>query len=81
MQNRREKRAAWRWVFPILAAILWIAAIACFFIGTGSYDNTDPAARQRVVEAVRWQPACTIGAILSTAAAYVLAELETDRGD
>ena len=42
MQNHREKRAAWRWVFPILAAILWIAAIACFFIGTGSYDNTDP---------------------------------------
>lgn len=66
----------WKYIFPALAAILWIITIILFFKGHRSYDMTDYEAQLQIMNAMRWQPACCIGAIISTAAAYVVEEIQ-----
>lgn len=63
----------WKYIFPSLSAILWIITIILFFRSHGSYDTAD---YEQVMNAMRWQPACCIGAIISTAAAYVIEEIQ-----
>lgn len=65
----------WKFIFPTLAVILWIITIILFFKGHRSYDTTDYEAQLQIMNAMRWQPACCIGAIISTAAAYVVEEI------
>ncbi|MBQ8598686.1 MAG: hypothetical protein IJ411_01020 [Oscillospiraceae bacterium] len=67
----------WKYIFPALAAILWIVTIILFFKSHSSYDTTDYEAQLQIMNAMRWQPACFIGAIISTAAAYVIPELQS----
>lgn len=67
---------AWRYVFPVLALILWIITICLFFKINQSYHTDDFEALAQLANAQRWQPACCVGAIISTAAAYVLEELK-----
>ena len=62
----------WKYIFPTLAAILWIITIILFFKSNNSYSTTDYEAQLEIMNAMRWQPACCIGAIISTAAAYVV---------
>ena len=59
----------------ILAVILWIITIILFFKSNNSYSTADYEAQLKIMNAMRWQPACCIGAILSTAAAYVVSEI------
>lgn len=66
----------WKYIFPILAAILWVITIILFFKSNSSYSTTDYAAQLQIMNAMRWQPACCIGAIVSTAAAYVVSEIQ-----
>ena len=51
-----------------------------FFRANSSYDMTDIEAQRAIMNAARWHPACCIGAIISTAAAWVVSEI-ADRID
>ena len=64
----------WKHIFPVLSAVLWIITIILFFKGHGSYDDYE--VKMQVMNALRWQPACCVGAIISTAAAYVIEEIK-----
>ena len=75
------KEQGFRYVFPVIAAILWIAAFILFFRGQSPYHSSDYAARQAAETAARWLPSCLIGAVLSTAAAYVVHRLLKDMDD
>ena len=66
----------WKYIFPSLSAILWIITIFLFFKSNSSYSTTDYEAQLQIMNALRWQPACCIGAIISTAAAYVIEEIQ-----
>lgn len=66
----------WKYIFPSLSAILWIITIILFFKSNSSYSTTDYEAQLQIMNALRWQPACCIGAIISTAAAYVIEEIQ-----
>ena len=69
-------KKTWKYIFPSLAAILWIITIVLFFKCNSSYSTTDYEAQQQIMNAMRWQPACWIGAIISTAIAYVISEIQ-----
>lgn len=62
-------------VFPVLSLVLWIATIVLFFKSNGSYSTNDYEAQRAIEDALRWHPACCVGAIVSTAAAYVVSSL------
>ena len=59
----------------VIAALLWIAAIVCVIKSNASYQSSDQSALQTILAAQRWYPACFIGAIISTAAAYIIDDL------
>lgn len=69
-------KKTWKYIFPALAAILWVITIILFFKSNSSYSTTDYEAQQQIMDAMRWQPACCIGAIISTAIAYVISEIQ-----
>jgi hypothetical protein len=66
----------WRYIFPALSIILWILTIVLFFKSNEAYSTNDFEAQWEIMNALRWHPACCIGAIISTAAAYVVSELQ-----
>ena len=66
----------WKYIFPTLAASLWIITIILFFKSNSSYNTTDYKTQLEIINAMRWQPACCIGAIISTAIAYVVSEIQ-----
>ena len=70
------ERNLWKYVFPILAASLWIATIILFFKSNSSYVTNDYESQKAIMDAARWLPACCIGAIIATAAAYVVDGLQ-----
>lgn len=74
MKNDTEG-SLWKYIFPILAVILWVAAIVLTFKANGSYQTGDYASMQAIENALRWRPACCIGAIISTAASYVIIQI------
>lgn len=65
----------WKYIFPLLALALWIATIILLFKSNSSYHTGDYATIQAIEKAARWQPACCIGAIISTALSFVIGEL------
>ena len=67
--------ALWKYAFPVLSGILWIATIVLFFKANGSYHTGDLEAQQAIWSAIRWQPACCVGAVLSTVASFVVFSL------
>ena len=69
------KKNLWQYIFPALSIILWVVTIALFFRANSSYDTTDIEAQRAIMNAARWHPACCIGAIISTAAAWVVSEI------
>ena len=64
----------WKYILPIIAVILWVVTIILFFRSKSGYDSSDYETQQRIINALRWYPACCIGAIISTAAGYVISE-------
>ena len=62
----------WKCIFPLLSVVLWILTIVLAFKANGSYQTGDYAAIQAIESALRWRPACCIGAIISTALSYVI---------
>lgn len=66
----------WKYIFPALAALLWIVTIVPFFKCSRSYDTTDYEAQLQIMNAIRCQPACCIGAVISTAAAHVVSKIQ-----
>ena len=66
----------WKHIFPLLATILWIITIALLLKSNSSYHTADYEAQLQVMNATRWLPACCIGAIISTVAAYVVLEIQ-----
>ncbi len=78
--NKDFEKNLWKYIFPVLSAILWVVTIVLFFKSHRSYSTNDFEAQRAIMDAARWQPACCIGAIISTAAAYVVSEL-ADRID
>ena len=74
MKNKL-KNNLWQYIFHILSGILWAAAILLFFKSRGNYHSGDYEAQIEILAAARWYPACCIGAIISTAAAYFLSDL------
>jgi hypothetical protein len=75
------KERGFRYVFPLIAAILWIAVFILFFREHSTFHSSDYAARQAAEAAARWLPSCLIGAILSTAASFVVHRLLKDIDD
>ena len=75
------KERGFKYVFPVIAAILWIAVCMIFVRAHSPFHSSDYAARQAAETAVRWLPACVIGAILSTAASFVVIRLLKDMDD
>ena len=71
-----DMKNMWKYIFPALAALLWVVTIVLFFKCSRSYDTTDYEAQLQIMNAVRWQPACCIGAVISTAAAYVVSKIQ-----
>lgn len=67
--------ALWKYAFPVLSAILWIATIVLFFRANGSYHTGDLEAQQAILSAAQWRPACCIGAVVSTVASFVVFSL------
>ena len=65
----------WKYIFPILSVVLWILTIVLLIKSRSGYDTRDFEAQIKIINATRWHPACCIGAIISTAAAYVVSEL------
>jgi len=65
----------WKYIFPALSIILWVMTIIFFIRSKGVIDTTNYVTELRVVNAMRWHPVCLIGAIISTAAAYVISEV------
>jgi len=65
----------WKYIFPILSVVLWIITIILFIKSKSGYDTRDLETQFQILNATRWHPACCIGAIISTAAAYVVSEL------
>ena len=75
MKNSFENNL-WKYIFPVLSIILWIATIVLFFKSNRSFSTDDFEAQLAIINAARWHPACCIGAIVSTAAAWVVSELK-----
>lgn len=44
----------WRYVFPALSVVLWIATIVLFFRGNRAYSTTDYEAQMQIASALRW---------------------------
>ena len=65
-----------RHLFSALAVILCVAAIVLFIRSRGAVRTDDLTALQAVSRAARWYPACFIGALLSTAAVYVVGKIK-----
>jgi hypothetical protein len=59
----------------VIAVILWIAVFIMFFREHSSFEFRNFAARKAAETAARWLPSCLIGAILSTAASFVVHRL------
>ena len=74
------KKNLWQYIFPALSIILWVVTIVLFFKANSSYNMTDIEAQRAIMNAARWHPACCIGAIISTAATWVVSEI-ADRID
>ena len=63
-------------IISVIAAILlWIIVIVLYFKRAGGYRSDDYRTQMEIMTATRWYPACFIGAIISTAAAYFLSAL------
>ncbi len=75
MKEWIEKKL-WRYLFSMLAVILCVAAIVLFIRSRGAVRTDDYAALEAVSRAARWYPACFIGALLSTAAVYVVGKIK-----
>ena len=69
------KKNLWQYIFPALSIILWVVTIALFFRANSSYNTADIEAQRAIMNAARWHPACCIGAIISTAATWVVSEI------
>ena len=69
------KKNLWKYIFPALSIILWVVTIVLFFKANSSYNMTDIEAQRAIMNAARWHPACCIGAIISTAATWVVSEI------
>lgn len=69
------KKNLWQYIFPALSIILWVVSIVLFFKANSSYNMTDIEAQRAIMNAARWHPACCIGAIISTAATWVVSEI------
>lgn len=69
------KKNLWKYIFPVLSIILWVVTIVLFFKANSSYNMTDIEAQRAIMNAARWHPACCIGAIISTAATWVVSEI------
>lgn len=69
------KKNLWQYIFPALSIILWVVTIVLFFKANSSYNMTDIEAQRAIMNAARWHPACCIGAIISTAATWVVSEI------
>lgn len=83
MRKNNFEDKLWDHIFSILAAILWIASIVLYIKGRSSYHTLDHQAQLRIANALRWQPACFIGAVICTAACITLEHRDgrNDRGD
>ena len=75
------KERGFKYVFPVVAAILWIAVCILFVRAHSPFHSNDFAARQAAETAIRWLPSCVIGAILSTAASFVVIRLLKDKDE
>lgn len=75
MKRKNLGDILWKYIFPILSVILWIATIIFFFKSNSTYDTGDYQSQMEIMNAMRWYPACFIGAIISTVASYVISEL------
>jgi len=75
MSSNKIWNNLWKYIFPILSVILWIITVILFIKSKSGYDTRDLETQLQIMNAARWHPACCIGAIISTAAAYVVSEL------
>lgn len=66
----------WKYIFPVLSVFLWILTAVLWFKMNGSYHTNDYESQQAIVDAARWHPACCIGAVISTAMAWVISDLQ-----
>ena len=76
MNHSNFEKNLWKYIFPALSIILWIVTIVLFFKSHSSYQTNDYEAQLAIANAMRWHPSCFIGAIISTAASYVVSELQ-----
>ena len=77
MGRSNFEKNVWKYIFPVLSVILWIFTIVFFFRSHQSYSTNDVETQYAIMNAMRWLPACFIGAVISSAAAYVVAELQS----
>ncbi len=75
MKNGNFKENLWKYVLPILALVLWISTAVLWVKCSHGYTTDDYEAQMEIMNAKQWYPACFIGAIISTVAAYVVSEL------
>ncbi|MCD8085171.1 MAG: hypothetical protein LUF28_02365 [Clostridiales bacterium] len=73
--KRKHLDELWRYAFPALSVLLWIATIFLFFSSNRTYDSSDYEAQMQIANALRWLPSCFIGALLATVASWVVSEL------
>ena len=65
----------WKCIFPSLSVILWIATFVIPFVVNGSTYTDSNTAMLAMTKALCWRSACCIGAIISTAASYVIIQI------
>ena len=66
----------WKYIFPVLSVCLWILTVVLWFKMNSSYHTNDYEAQLEITNASRWHPACCMGAIISTAMAWVISDLQ-----
>lgn len=76
MKKTRIEDNLWKYIFPVLSAVLWVLTAVLYFKMNSSYHTNDFEAQQAILNASRWHPACCIGAVISTAAAWVVSDLQ-----
>ena len=65
----------WKNIFPLLSIILWLATFIIQFVASNTVYSNGYMATVGMIKTISWRSACCIGAIISTAASYVIKEL------
>ena len=65
----------WKSVFPVLSIILWLAAFFIPIIAQTRTYTDSYFANMAITKAYSWRAACCIGAIITTAASYVIIQI------